>query len=67
MYLLFTTPTCGKCKMIKNFLIQKDVPFTEVNIVESKENLELAQKYNISVAGTIINSETGQQVNLEDI
>ena len=67
MYLIFTTPNCGRCKVVKNIFEQKNVPFKEVNIVESQENLELAQRYGIQIGGSIIDTDTGRIVMVEEI
>jgi glutaredoxin len=67
MYLLFTTPRCGRCFSVKNSLTQKGIPFKEVNIVESQENLELAQRYGIQIGGSIIDTDTGRIVMVEEI
>ena len=31
MNILYTIPTCGICQVIKNKLIEKNIPFEEVN------------------------------------
>jgi ribonucleoside-triphosphate reductase len=50
-YLLFTTKTCPNCKMIKKMLEGMNFKYT---IVDAEENPELAKKYDIMQAPTLV-------------
>lgn len=67
MYLVFTAPNCGRCNVVKNILLSKNVPFKEVNVAEGYQNLKLAQKYGVAIGGTIIDEDTGKTVMVEEI
>lgn len=58
--LLFTMPNCGQCTVAKTKLEKKSLKFIEIDVSE-KANLELAKKYNIRMAGTIIDKDTGEE------
>lgn len=59
MYLLFSMQNCNQCKRAKENLIKNGMEFKEIDIKESDENIQLARKYNVRYAGTIINDQTG--------
>ena len=67
MYLVFTSPKCGRCEKVKNELKLKNILFKEIDITGSKENLEMARKYGVTLGGTIINDIDGRQILEEDI
>jgi ribonucleoside-triphosphate reductase len=46
---LFTTKTCPNCKIAKEYLAQEDY-----QIIDAEENIELAQKYGVMQAPTLI-------------
>ena len=50
-YLLFTTPTCTNCKMIKKMLEDAGIKYT---LVDATQNQDLVEKYNIDKAPTLI-------------
>lgn len=62
--LLFTMPNCGQCDIAKKKLEDRKIPYTEIPVMESKRNIALANKYNIKMAGTVIDTETGVQIEL---
>jgi glutaredoxin-related protein len=62
--LLFTMPNCGQCDIAKKKLEDNKIPYTEVPVMENKKNIDLANKYNIKMAGTIIDTETGFTIEL---
>ncbi|MFB6212926.1 MAG: glutaredoxin family protein [Candidatus Magasanikbacteria bacterium] len=39
---IYTTPTCGYCKMAKKFFEENDVEYTEKNVAEDEEAREEA-------------------------
>jgi len=42
---LYTSPTCHKCKSIKEFLIQNNIKFEEVNAFENMDKIkEIVEK-----------------------
>ncbi|MGI6746592.1 MAG: ribonucleoside triphosphate reductase [Acutalibacteraceae bacterium] len=49
--LLFTTKTCPNCKTAKSILDSKDISYV---LVDAEENVELAKKFNIRQAPTLI-------------
>lgn len=65
MYLLFTMPNCGQCLIVKHKLQEKGIKYQEIDVTISKENRELAERYEIKMAGTIIDGDTGELVELE--
>lgn len=65
MLLLFTMPNCGKCKISKQKLNDKNLEYKEIDVTLSKENANLANKYNIKYAGTIIDDNTGEVFTIE--
>lgn len=51
--LMFTTPTCGACKLIKNYLGQiKDINVKEIML--SDETRDMFDKYDVVSAPTIL-------------
>jgi|WetSurMetagenome_2_1015567.scaffolds.fasta_scaffold1192887_2 glutaredoxin-related protein len=64
MYLLFTMPKCPRCDIAKEKLNNKNIEYKEIAVMESKENIALAKKYNIKMAGIVIDDETGKEVKL---
>lgn len=62
--ILFTVPFCGNCNVMKQKLKEKDLDYIECNVTKNEENRKLAEKYNITMAGTLINTETGDIVEL---
>ena len=51
---LFTTKTCPNCNIAKEFL--KGISYT---LIDAEENMELAQKYNILQAPTLLDVRNG--------
>jgi glutaredoxin 3 len=42
---IYSTPTCGFCKQAKEFLTEKNIPFTEYNVASDAEKRnELVEK-----------------------
>ncbi len=37
---LYTTPTCPYCKMIKNYLSSKNIPYEDFDVSQNYEKLE---------------------------
>ncbi len=37
---IYTTPTCTYCAQTKQFLTQRGVPYTELNVMEDKDALD---------------------------
>ncbi len=60
-YYLFTTKTCPNCKMIKKMLEEMNFKYT---IIDAEENPELAKKYDIMQAPTLVavNGENAEVV-----
>ena len=54
--LLFTTKTCPNCKMVKAILDKANVPYT---VIDAEESPELVEKYDISVAPTLLVKQDG--------
>lgn len=55
---MFTSPTCGQCKMLKPRIEKTasertDYSFYEVD-TSTPEGMELAQKYNVSMLPTVV-------------
>lgn len=62
-YICFTSPTCSRCKIIKDLVGAKaeelGLEFIDITLPESQS---LIDKYQIQAAGIIIETETGNQV-----
>jgi ribonucleoside-triphosphate reductase len=59
-YLLFTTPTCSNCNMIKKILTENGIAFTTI---DATENQDLVKQFNVTKAPTlIIKSNTDYKV-----
>ena len=44
-YRIFSTPTCGYCHMLKDWLTEHKVDFTDVNVAtDPKRGMEMVQK-----------------------
>lgn len=42
---IYSTPTCGFCKQAKEFLTEKNIPFTEYNVAaDAEKRNELVEK-----------------------
>jgi len=50
-YLLFTTPTCTNCSMIKKILTENGIAYT---VIDATEHQDLVKEYNVSKAPTLI-------------
>lgn len=50
-YLLFTTPTCSNCKMIKQLLLENGISFKTIDAATNQDMVEL---YNVTKAPTLI-------------
>lgn len=37
---IYSTPTCGYCKMTKEFLTKKNVPFTDIDVSTDQEKAQ---------------------------
>jgi len=60
---IYSTPSCGYCKMEKEFLNEKNVEFAEVDISESQEvAMQMVEKTGqMGVPVTIITTEDGSE------
>jgi glutaredoxin-like YruB-family protein len=60
---VYSTPTCGYCKMEKEFLTEKNVDFVEVDVSESQEAAaQMVEKTGqMGVPVTIIAREDGSE------
>jgi glutaredoxin-like YruB-family protein len=56
--LIYTTPTCPYCRLVKEFLAQKGIPYREVNIAADREaREEFMRKGFRGVPVTVIGTE----------
>ncbi len=57
--IVYTTPTCAFCPMVKNFLKEKGVEYEEIDVNENKEALEEMKEKTgqIGVPVTLIGEE----------
>jgi glutaredoxin len=58
---------CSKCKLAKVKLGKKGIEYKEVNINESDENMKLAESYNVTMGGTLVNDENGEILNINSL
>ncbi|SDH49918.1 glutaredoxin family protein [Alteribacillus bidgolensis] len=42
--ILYTLPGCEKCKKVKEYLTEKEIPFSEINILTNKEVIKTIQQ-----------------------
>lgn len=59
---VYTTNHCSFCVMLKDWLTQIDVPFTEINVEEDQEAAErmVAMSGQMAVPFTTVQGEDGQ-------
>lgn len=67
MLMLFTTPMCVRCRKAKEVLEEKNIPYKEYNVASDPKALELAKEYGVTMGGTIIDPETKETIQLEDL
>lgn len=60
---IYSTPSCGYCKMEKEFLTEKGVEYTEVDVAEDQDAaLKMVEKTgNMGVPQTIITMDDGSE------
>lgn len=63
---IYSTATCGYCKMLKSYLMSKNVKFTEK---KADENQKVAQElyeksHQLGVPFTIIENDKGEEINI---
>jgi anaerobic ribonucleoside-triphosphate reductase len=65
-YLLFTTPTCPNCKMVKKLLEDNGIKYT---LIDATQHQDLVEKYNVSKAPTlvVISSDSKAQQEINDV
>ena len=56
---LFTTSTCPNCKAVKEILREEEV---EVQVIDAEEHPELAKKYGIRQAPTLVVMDEGGDI-----
>lgn len=67
-YWLFTiSGTCMQCASAKHKLKTKGIAYEEINIMTTRENAILAQDLNIRTAGTLVDSETKQVIDIDTL
>jgi glutaredoxin-like YruB-family protein len=56
---IYSTPTCPYCKRAKDYLSQKGIPYTDINVAQDREKTkEMVQKSGqMSVPAIIIDDE----------
>ena len=59
--LLFTTKTCANCRIATNSLEKAHIPY---ELVDAEENMELAEKYGVMQAPTLVVVKDGQVTKL---
>ncbi len=61
---VYTTATCGYCKMLKNYLDQNKIPFTEKRVdINQQDAQEMVSKSGqMGVPFSVITKEDGQEV-----
>jgi hypothetical protein len=66
-FVVLTTPTCTKCKVIKDLVRSNDVLSVEFMDAKTPEGKAFAKQYKIMGAGIITDTQTGQQVTFTDV
>lgn len=65
-YFVLTTPTCVKCKVIKSITDDRNLPI-EFVFASSEEGKALRQEFKVMGAGIIVDRETGNTIDINDI
>jgi glutaredoxin 3 len=60
---IFSTPTCGYCHMLKDWLTEKKIPFTDINVaMDPAKGVEMIQKTGqMGVPVSVILFEDGKE------
>jgi len=60
---IFSTPTCGYCHMLKDWLTEKKIPFTDINVaMDPAKGVEMIKKTGqMGVPVSIISFEDGKE------
>jgi hypothetical protein len=58
-------PNCHICNLAKDKLKSRNIPFTEIKVMDNEKNMQLAKEYNVKMAGTIIDTETGFTIDFD--
>lgn len=63
---IYSTATCGYCKMLKSYLMSKDIKFTEKRADEDQKIAEelYSKSHQLGVPFTIIETDDGKEVNV---
>ena len=55
---IYTKPNCVQCRMVKNYLDNKNIPFIEINIENDEDVINFLKGQGISSAPAIFYGET---------
>ena len=60
---IFSTPTCGYCHMLKTWLTEKKIPFTDINVaMDPAKGVEMIKKTGqMGVPVSVISFEDGKE------
>ncbi len=63
---VYTTATCGYCKMLKNYLDQNKIPYTEKRVdINQQDAQEMVSKSGqMGVPFSVITKEDGQEMGI---
>ncbi len=65
---IYSTPTCGYCKMLKAFLESQSIPYEDYNVADDQKSTEEMQQLvpgNMSVPVVVFNKgENDQEIQL---
>ena len=60
---IYSTPTCGYCHMLKDWLTEKEISFTDINVAaDPSKGMEMIQKTGqMGVPVSVISFEDGKE------
>jgi len=69
MIVIYTSPTCHKCKAVKDFLRENKIEFKEINALENMEKMrEIVEKTGLTNLPIIeMNGEIFSVENIEEL
>jgi len=62
-FLVFTTPTCPNCPVVKEYLQNQDKIKGKMVDASTSEGLELARKYEVTAVPTVIFFQDDKEIN----
>ena len=67
MYLLFTVPNCKRCDKAREILKETGYHYQEIDLTKSQSNINLSVVYNVYEPGVIVDEDTKEHIEIEDL